>query len=132
MTDMPLVTSFSDVPAGHTFCDAITWAAGQGVVGGYADGSFKPANSVTKAQFCVMLSRAFYPDEIAKYANPEGSKLAWFAPNATALYYAKVLPGTSFAHTVKKCPLASPREASQGTFHLHCLSCARVTLRRNI
>lgn len=96
--DMPLVTSFSDVPAGHTFCDAITWAAGQGVVGGYADGSFKPANSVTKAQFCVMLSRAFYPDEIAKYANPEGSKLAWFAPNATALYYAKVLPGTSFAH----------------------------------
>lgn len=96
--DMPLVTSFSDVPGNHTFCDAITWAAGQGIVGGYADGSFRPGNSVTKAQFCVMLSRAFYSDEIAKYANPEGSKLAWFAPNATALYYAKVLPGTSFEY----------------------------------
>lgn len=32
----------------------------------------------------------------------------------------------------KKCPLACPREASQGTFHPYCLSCARITLQRNI
>ena len=96
-TEMPLAASFSDVPAGHTFYDAITWAAGQGIVGGYTNGNFRPGNSVTKAQFCVMLSRAFYPDEIAKYADASG-RLPWFAPNTQALYHAGVLANTSFTY----------------------------------
>ena len=69
--------------------------AAKGITSGYADGTFRPTNSVTCAQFCVMLSRAFYPADIEKYPDPTG-KLAWFSPNTTALYYNKILDNTSF------------------------------------
>ena len=52
-------TAFSDVPEDHPFYAAVMDCAAKGITSGYADGTFKPANSVTKAQFCVMLSRAF-------------------------------------------------------------------------
>ena len=86
---------FSDVPEGHTFFEAIMDCAAKGITSGYADGTFRPTNSVTCAQFCVMLSRAFYPADIEKYPDPTG-KLAWFSPNTTALYYNKILDNTSF------------------------------------
>ena len=86
---------FSDIPEGHTFFEAIMDCAAKGITSGYADGTFRPTNSVTCAQFCVMLSRAFYPADIEKYQDPTG-KLAWFSPNTKALYYNKILDGTSF------------------------------------
>lgn len=66
--EMPLVVTFSDVPTSHTFYSGITYCAGKGIVGGYADGTFRPANTVTKNHFCAMLSRAFYPDQVEKYS----------------------------------------------------------------
>lgn len=74
---------FSDVPAGYIFHDAILDCAGKGIVGGYSDGTFRPAESVTRAQFCVMLVRAFYPGQDKNYA---GLKAAgWYLPSAAVL-----------------------------------------------
>jgi N-acetylneuraminic acid mutarotase len=42
--------SFSDVPAGSTFYAYIETAAYNGLVGGYADGTFRPDNGVTRGQ----------------------------------------------------------------------------------
>lgn len=95
--EIPLVTSFSDVATSNGFYDAIIWAAGKGIVGGYADGTFRPTNPVTRAQFCVMLSRAFYPNEIKKY-DTDAYKAAWFGPNTKALSAAGVLNNTSFQY----------------------------------
>jgi len=52
-----LAAEFTDVPAGHTFYSGIMDCAGKGITSGYEDGTFRPANPVTRAQFCVMLSR---------------------------------------------------------------------------
>lgn len=90
--------SFADVPEGHSFYAAIMDCAAKGITAGYADGTFRPTNPVTRAQFCVMLSRAFYPSDIIKYANPEGSTLPWFRPNTKALSTAGVLENTSFTY----------------------------------
>lgn len=74
---------FSDVPAGYIFYDAILDCAGKGIVGGYSDNTFRPAESVTRAQFCVMLVRAFYPGQEKNYA---GLKAAgWYLPSAAVL-----------------------------------------------
>lgn len=50
--------SLNDI-GGHWAQQAIEQAVAQGIVGGYADGSFKPNRQVSRAEFAVMLARAF-------------------------------------------------------------------------
>src|SRR5690606_29944855 len=50
---------FSDVPATHWAAAAIKRATALGIVQGYPDGSFKPTNAITRAQFMTMLANAF-------------------------------------------------------------------------
>ena len=92
-----LAAEFRDVPQSHTFHAAIQECAAKGITSGYADGSFKPAAKVTRAQFCVMLSRAFYPDAVKKNSTESNKALGWFVPNTEALSQAGVLKGASFA-----------------------------------
>ena len=47
--------SFSDVPASHWAFDEIEKAVDSGIVNGYADGTFKPAGTVTNAHFAAMI-----------------------------------------------------------------------------
>jgi len=70
--------------------------ASKGIASGYSDGTFRPGNSVTRAQFCVMLARAFYPDKLSEYDTDENKTLGWFVPASTALYFRDALAGTSF------------------------------------
>lgn len=65
-----LAADFSDVPAGHTFYGGILYCAENGIVGGYTDGTFQPGKTVTRSNFTVMLSRAFFTADIEKYKNP--------------------------------------------------------------
>ena len=56
----PAVTgnsAFTDVPAGRWYSDAIVWAAGKEIVGGYGDGRFGPDDPVTKEQLDIMVRR---------------------------------------------------------------------------
>ena len=80
-----LAAEFSDVPGSHVFHDAIQDCAAKGITSGYSDGTFRPGNSVTRAQFCVMLSRAFYPEAVQKNSTEANKALGWFVPNAEAL-----------------------------------------------
>ena len=51
-------TGFSDIPAGYWAGEAIRREAGKAIVSGYQDGTFRPAQKVTNAQFAVLLARA--------------------------------------------------------------------------
>lgn len=96
-TEMPLVVSFSDVPTSHTFYSGITYCASKGIVGGYADGTFRPANTVTKNHFCAMLARAFYPDQVEKYSTDYyKNTFGTFGPTNMALALNGTLDDTSF------------------------------------
>ena len=50
-------SSFSDVEAGSWCTGAIEWAAENGIVTGYADGTFRPNASITRAQMCAIMDR---------------------------------------------------------------------------
>jgi|GEM_PF-1134893 len=50
--------SFTDVPANHTFHASIQCLACRGIVSGYADGTFKPDNLVTRSQLAKIVSNA--------------------------------------------------------------------------
>jgi predicted outer membrane repeat protein len=64
-----VVPVFSDVLSSHRFYTAITYLAGLGIVGGYDDGSFGPADTTLRAQVAKMLVLAL--GDSWGYANGE-------------------------------------------------------------
>ena len=72
-------TEFSDVPATHWAYDAVQECAADGIVTGFADGTFRPDENVTGVQFIAMLTRTFYGDEVAAVTTPAGQP--WYYPN---------------------------------------------------
>ena len=74
---------FSDVPGSYIFHQAIMDCVGKGILSGYSDGTFRPSDSVTRAQFCVMLTRAFYPGEADAY--DKWKSVDWYGPSAALL-----------------------------------------------
>jgi len=81
----PKTSPFSDVPADHTFYKVITWANSKGVMTGYADGRFGPADLLTRGQTAVVLY-----DVMGKptYTPPKTSP---FPDVATTAYYYKAI-----------------------------------------
>lgn len=80
-TELPTAsakTAFSDV-SGHWAEETINWAVKYGIVNGYPDGTFKPDNAVSEAEFLVMLFRAYPQIEIPRL----GAGDPWHMP-----YYA--------------------------------------------
>lgn len=60
LADEPDVTAdnpFTDVPAGQWYTNAVIWAAANGIVSGFGDGTFRPNAPATRAQAAVMLCR---------------------------------------------------------------------------
>lgn len=51
--------NFSDVEASRWSNTAISTMVKLGIINGYEDGSFKPANAITRAEFAAMVSRFF-------------------------------------------------------------------------
>ncbi len=52
-------TQFKDVPKSHYASGYIQSAVDKGIVTGYADGTFKPAQELTRAHIAIFISRAF-------------------------------------------------------------------------
>ncbi|BDF70092.1 hypothetical protein CE91St41_26810 [Oscillospiraceae bacterium] len=73
---------FVDVPTSHWAFDPIERAYSEGVMmgtGGDAaqhNGKFSPSDTLTAAQFAVILTRAFYPDKV----NAQTTLDPWYAP----------------------------------------------------
>jgi subtilisin family serine protease len=51
--------TFSDVPTGNIACGDIEWLERNGVVNGFGDDTYRPANEVTRSQVAGFLHRAF-------------------------------------------------------------------------
>jgi glucose/arabinose dehydrogenase len=64
--------TFSDVPPGSTFYPYVERIASRGVVGGYADGTFRPGGPATRGQIAKVLSNAAgFTDEPAGQSFPD-------------------------------------------------------------
>nr|WP_245302488.1 S-layer homology domain-containing protein [Symbiobacterium terraclitae] len=49
---------FSDLPASHPACAAVSVLVAEGIINGYEDGTFRPERSVTRAEFAKMYTLA--------------------------------------------------------------------------
>lgn len=75
--------SFTDIAEGRWYTDAVNWAAEQGVVNGYPDGTFRPEAPITRQEMATMLYR------LAKAEKVEEDKLASFPDAASVADWAK-------------------------------------------
>lgn len=71
---------FKDVAADHWAINDIRACVEQGIVTGVGDGRFDPDGTVSYAQLIVMMTRAFYPDEVSKVTDTDGKP--WYYANA--------------------------------------------------
>ncbi|MBQ3815154.1 MAG: S-layer homology domain-containing protein, partial [Clostridia bacterium] len=55
--EVPEMNVFTDVPADMWYADGVTWAASKGIVNGYGNGTYGPANPVTREQLAAILNR---------------------------------------------------------------------------
>jgi hypothetical protein len=70
--------TFTDVPPTHTFYPFIERMAARGVIGGYADGTFRPGNNASRGQIAKIVSNA------AGYSEPvSGQTFTDVAPGST-------------------------------------------------
>jgi len=78
-------SEFKDVDAGTWYTDAVKWAASNGIVSGYGDGTFGPNDNITREQFAMMLYRYEHvsgriPVSVADYpAFADGDKISGYA-----------------------------------------------------
>ncbi len=49
--------SFSDIPSDKWYYKAVTYLAERGIINGYSDGTFRPGNSITRAEFTTLIVR---------------------------------------------------------------------------
>ncbi|QQZ64509.1 S-layer homology domain-containing protein (plasmid) [Paenibacillus sonchi] len=92
--------SFNDLDASHWAKKPVEVLAAKGIVNGVSAGSFAPAAQITRADYAVMLVRAF---------GLNGS------PEAAATRFTDVLPGSYYYETVntaKALPAVIPMEDS--------------------
>ena len=65
---------YSDVPTNHTFAGYIAYCQKEGIISGYADGTFRPANTLTGYAFMKMLLGALgYDAEVEQYTGANWS-----------------------------------------------------------
>jgi hypothetical protein len=78
LTEPSCTVQFSDVPFGTTFYPYVRCLACSSILGGYADGTFRPGNNITRGQLSKIVSNAAGFD-----AQPGAQSFADVATNST-------------------------------------------------
>ena len=89
-------STFSDVPSSYWAYAAISTLSGQGIVSGYPDGTFRPDNTITRAEFVSVMNKAL---KLQAYnpATPDftdASPSDWFYGSVENAVYAGIVKGT--------------------------------------
>ncbi len=88
---------FWDVLDGQWYTKYVIDAADRGIISGYPDGSFKPDQGVTRAEFLKMLTLTFGLQQNLAYAYTDVNANDWFAQYAGAAQFYSLFPGTTTA-----------------------------------
>lgn len=86
---------FFDVPEDHWANPSIEAMAQRGLIRGVGEGRFSPDDNLSTAQFAVMLTQAFCPEELPAAA--AAADQPWWEPYVTAAWQAGYLTDTTAA-----------------------------------
>ncbi len=80
---------FSDVLASHRNAQAINYVQSQGIVEGYADGTYKPDQTINRAEFVKILVNAQFPSSVSACMLGHGGAASFLMDLDTEAWYAK-------------------------------------------
>ncbi len=95
-------SSFSDVADTEPYVQAVSSLNQLGIITGYPDGTFKPDNDVTRAEFCAMLMRTMGYGDIGAATSDElpfsdvsdsNSDISWAIKNISTAYKMGIVNG---------------------------------------
>lgn len=84
-------SDYSDVSEDHWAYDSMMYCSEWNIVKGFEDGTFRPEEKVSSAQFIAMLTRTFYADEVASVTDAAGQP--WYYPFAKAAENKQITEG---------------------------------------
>lgn len=85
--------TFSDLADGHWAKASIDALVANGVLSGYPDNTFRPANSITRAEFVKMIATAFGIEGSASLPFADTPADAWYAKALSAAYSCGIISG---------------------------------------
>jgi uncharacterized protein YkwD len=84
---LPALAAFSDVPDNHPYATAVEFVRSKGIVKGYEDGTYRPNNTINRAEFTKILIETIFDKATIDGCladNPilftDVKKTDWFAP----------------------------------------------------
>ncbi len=85
--------SFTDVSAGDWYANYIAFAKQKGIADGYPDGTFRPNDTITRAEACKLLDEAIQlpVGDTPPFSDVSGE--AWYTKHVGALYDMNVVDG---------------------------------------
>lgn len=83
---------FSDVEEGEWYVRFVMYAAELGVINGYDDGTFRPANTVNTAEFLKMLTLTFDLDLNLSHGFTDVEAGSWYEPYVGTAYKYNLFP----------------------------------------
>jgi hypothetical protein len=91
----PATGAFSDVSPSHWAYDVITQMSTAGYVYGYPDGTFKPDNTITRAEFVTIINRVLdlQPYSPAAPSFTDVASDAWYSSSVESAVYAGIIQG---------------------------------------
>jgi len=104
-----LKTTFTDVPEDSWYHNSIAFMEKSGIINGYADGTFRPDNYITRAEFATMASRFDMLPDVNENIFSDVTTLHWAFFNINSAYkkgWINGYPGdTNFypSHPIKRC-----------------------------
>lgn len=102
MTTGTVFAAFSDVPETASYSNAVSALNQLGVITGYEDGTFKPDNDVTRAEFTAMLMRTLGAGNVGSTSSADlpftdisdqDSDISWAIPNINTAYKNGIING---------------------------------------
>lgn len=102
MSSVGVFAAFSDVPSTASYEKAVTSLNQLGIIKGYEDGTFKPDNDVTRAEFTAMLMRSMGYGDIGSAVSAElpfsdvsdqDSDISWSIPNISTAFKMGIVNG---------------------------------------
>lgn len=92
------ISAFTDVPVGDWRYPYVESAVSSGLITGYEDNTFRPDNQVTLAEFCVLLSNAYYGTSLVNVDETEFEH--WWEPYLYTCYLRDGLKDTVVGNQV--------------------------------
>ena len=87
--------TFSDVPDNKWYSEGIAYCSGKGLIKGYSDGTFRPNNSITRAELAAICSTGLNLSVQETNHFTDVNSNAWYAPYVLRCTKAGIITGYS-------------------------------------